>query len=248
MKKTYTIEYGCACTVGKVRKNNEDNFYCESRFRLDPDSNDDVILSGKLKSCDNEMLAVFDGMGGEACGEIASLVAAQNTKDFCENKDGYSEYLYDLCELLNQRILDESDARSLVLMGTTCAMIQFFEEEIYIANAGDSRIYKVTKNGIVQISQDHVVPNFSGKAPLTKFLGTPDRNGLKPYIARGAYHVGDIYVLCTDGVYDMMGEKDINELVKAKKPLEVIAHEIIDLAKDNGGVDNATVIVCKIVK
>ena len=248
MKKTYTIEYGCACTIGKVRKNNEDNFYCCKNFRLDPDNNDDVVLCGKVKSTQNEMFAVFDGMGGEACGEVASFIAASNSKTFCEEKDSYGEYLYELMEILNERILEESDARSLVLMGTTAAMIQFYKDEIYIGNAGDSRIYKVTKNGIVQISQDHTASGFSGKAPLTKFLGTPDKNGLNPYIARGAYNVGDIYVLCTDGVYDMIGKDNIRSLSAMKKPIDEIAKDIVEMSKECGGVDNATVIVCRILK
>lgn len=248
MKKTYTIEYGCGCTVGIVRKNNEDNFYCDSKLRLDPDNNDDVVFGGKIKSSTNDAFAVFDGMGGEACGEVASLIASQKMKEFCENKQDYDEYLYELADSLNESILKESDARSLVLMGTTAAMIQFYKDEIYILNAGDSRIYKVMKNGIVQISQDHVAPGFVGKAPLTKFLGTPDKNGLNPYIARGAYNVNDIYVLCTDGVSDMVDEQTLCELAKAKKPLDEIAREIIELAKANGGIDNATVIVCKISK
>ena len=72
MKKTYTIEYGCGCTVGIVRKNNEDNFYCDSKLRLDPDNNDDVFFGGKIKSSTNDAFAVFDGMGGESV-EYAAL-------------------------------------------------------------------------------------------------------------------------------------------------------------------------------
>ncbi|MBQ8057014.1 MAG: serine/threonine-protein phosphatase [Ruminococcus sp.] len=252
MKKTYTIEYGCACTVGKVRKNNEDNFYCDKKFRLDPDNNEDVVFSGKVKSSENEVFAVFDGMGGEACGEIASLVAAETTAEFVKNKDSFEEYLYELSEMLNSRILEESDNRSLVLMGTTAAMIQFYRDEIYVLNAGDSPIYKLIKTKLVKISQDHVAPGFSGKAPLTKFLGTPDKNGLNPYIARGPYKTGDVYVLCTDGVTDMIGEEGLEEILcdmlYDKKPFDEIAKEIVELAKESGGVDNATVIVCKISK
>lgn len=248
MKKVYTVEYACACSVGKVRKNNEDNFYCDGNFRLNPDSNEDVFLHGKVKTSDNDMFAVFDGMGGEACGEVASFIAASNCKTFCEDTAQYGEYLYDLSELLNKRILEETDARMLVLMGTTAAMIQFYKEEIYILNAGDSPIYKLSKNGLSKISQDHVVPGFKGKAPLTKFLGTPDKNGLQPYIARGAYKVGDMYILCTDGVTDMIGEEGLKAMCCQKKPLYDITKDIIELSKECGGVDNATVILCKISK
>lgn len=252
MKKTYTIEYGCGCSVGKVRRNNEDNFYCDGIIRLDPDSNDDVYLGGKVKSSENEMFAVFDGMGGEACGEVASFIAAQNCKIFCEDKKDYAEYLYELSELLNTRILEETDARMLVLMGTTVAMIQFYKDEIYILNAGDSPIFRLSKNKLSKISKDHVASGFSGKAPLTKFLGTPESDGLNPYIAKGPYKTGDVYILCTDGVTDMISEKTLEEtvcdLLSEKKSLESIAKDIIALAKETGGADNATVILCRIVK
>ena len=137
-------------------------------------------------------------------------------------------------------------------MGSTAAMIQFYKEEIYILNAGDSPIFKFSKDKLLKISKDHTASGFSGKAPLTKFLGTPESGGLNPYIARGPYKVGDMYLLCTDGVTDMIEketlEKMIKDLLKAKKSMEEICGSIIELAKENGGMDNATVILCKIVK
>ncbi len=248
MKRAYTIEYGGGCTIGKVRRNNEDNYYCCGQFRLDPDSTNDEFLSGKVSSDANELFAVFDGMGGEACGEIASFVAAQNSKVFCENKDEYEEYLYELGALINERIIEETQARSLVLMGTTGAMIQFYKDEIYILNVGDSRIYKFSKAGLNQLSVDHVASGYSGKAPLTKFLGMPQGAKYSPYIARGAYKVGDLFILCTDGVYDMVKDEVLEKLVDCKKPLDEIAKDIIEKSKECGGVDNATVILCRISK
>lgn len=248
MRRTHNVEYGCACTMGKLRRNNEDNFYCDGQLRLDPDSTEDVVLWGRVNTSENEMFAVFDGMGGEACGEVASFVAASNCKAFCEDKEQYDEYLYELSEMLNERILEETDARSLVLMGTTAAMIQFYKEEIYILNAGDSRIYRLSKNELKQISHDHTASGYGCKAPLTKFLGTPESTGLNPYIARGSYKINDIYILCTDGVTDMIGENKLRELASEKKPLRDIAQNIVKEAVDCGGVDNATVIVCRITK
>ncbi len=250
--KNYTIEYGCACTMGVVRKNNEDNFYCDGIIRLDPDSTEDIAFKGKVKSKDNTLFAVFDGMGGEACGEVASFIAASNCQSFCESKDEYDEYIYELSELLNNRILEETDARMLVLMGTTAAMIQFYKEEIYILNAGDSPIFRLSHNKLSKISKDHVASGYSGKAPLTKFLGTPQSGGLNPYIARGPYKAGDVYILCTDGITDMIEEEKLEEtvcdLLYEKKSLEEIAESLVNLAKANGGTDNATIVLCKIEK
>lgn len=248
MKRTYTIKYGCSCTVGKVRKNNEDNFFCDGVIRNNPDSNDDVILKGAVKSADNSLFAVFDGMGGEACGEVASFVAANNCIAFYEDRQQYGEYLFELLYMLNKRILEETKARSLVLMGSTAAMIQFYNDKIYIANAGDSRIYKLTKNKLSQISVDHTAQGYSKKAPLTKFLGTPDPNCLMPFIAYGAYKANDMFILCTDGVYDMVSKTEMTKILSSKKELDVLAKELTDKAVEYGGVDNATVILCKITK
>ncbi len=248
MRKTYTVEYALHSTMGKVRLNNEDNFYCDGQLRLNPDSTEDEAFCGDFKTVDNKMCAVFDGMGGESCGEVASFVAAQNCKVFCENTEEAKEYLYELSNMLNDRVVEETTARSLVLMGTTCAMIQFNKNEIFILNAGDSKIFKFTKKELRQISKDHVAEGFCGKAPLTKFLGTPDKNGLNPFLAKGAYKANDIFMLCTDGITDMVDEETIRFFLSQKESLSDIAKNLVDKAMDNGGKDNATVILCKIHK
>lgn len=248
MRKPYTIQYACSCVVGKVRKNNEDNFFCDGIIRDVPDSNDDVKLNGEVTSAQNSLFAVFDGMGGEACGEVASYVAAQNCIGFYESRAQYDEYLYELLCELNDRVLEETMARSLVIMGSTAAMIQFNKKRIYIANAGDSRIYKLSKKDFKQISRDHVLLTESKKAPLTKFLGIPDKNGLAPFIAYGAYKTGDMFILCTDGVYDMVDEECMKAIFSQKKELQDMCDEVIEKALENGGVDNATVILCRINK
>ena len=146
------IEYACVCAVGRVRRNNEDNFYCDGHLREDVNSNDEVTLSGTVCSDTNELFAVFDGMGGEACGEIASFVAASHAELFVRDRDQYEEYLYELAEYLNEKVLEETAARSLVLMGTTAAMLQVCGDDIYILNAGDSRVYRLSHHELCQIS------------------------------------------------------------------------------------------------
>lgn len=249
--KDYKIEYSCGCTMGMVRKNNEDNYCCDSKIRLDLQSCDDVFFDGCISSKDNDTFAVFDGMGGEACGEIASFVAANNCADFLKDKQSYKEYIYELSTILNQRIKEETNARSLVIMGSTAAMIQFYKTEIYILNVGDSRIYKLTGDKLSLISKDHVIEGFKGKSPLTNFLGMPN-DSFDPYIAKGSYKADDIFILCTDGITDMLDESVIKEtitqMLKNNSSLIDINRHLIELAKQNGGIDNATLILCKICK
>lgn len=165
MKKRF-IEYACLCTVGRLRRNNEDNFYCDGHIREDVDSVEDIGFCGEV-SCDtNELFAVFDGMGGEACGEVASYIAAAQSAAFAENRDSYEVYLYELAELLNEKIREETEERSLVIMGTTAAMFQSSGDDVFILNAGDSRIYKLRDHELRQISEEHTV--LQGEAELSQ--------------------------------------------------------------------------------
>ena len=73
------VEYAVVCATGKVRRNNEDNFCCCGHIRENVNSVEDVVFSGVADANANELFAVFDGMGGEACGEVASYVAANQS-------------------------------------------------------------------------------------------------------------------------------------------------------------------------
>ena len=76
------VEYAVVCSTGKIRRNNEDNFYCGGHFREDVSAVCDVAYSGRVDADANELFAVFDGMGGEACGEVASYTAAAQSALF----------------------------------------------------------------------------------------------------------------------------------------------------------------------
>lgn len=228
-----------------MRRNNEDNFYCDGRIREDISSNDEIVLSGSVASDANEMFAVFDGMGGEACGEVASFVAASHTQLFARDRAQYEEYLYELAELLNDKVREETEARSLVLMGTTAAMIQFSDGDLYVLNAGDSRVYRLLKHELRQISADHIAVGYGGKA-ITKFLGMPGDDKLRPYIAVGQYKPGDVYLICSDGVTDMLSNDEIREIIDNKKPVEASCRALVDAALEKGGVDNTTAILLRV--
>ena len=245
--RKHTIDYACICALGKVRRNNEDNFYCGGRIREDIYSNDETSLSGSVSSDSNELFAVFDGMGGEACGEVASFVAASHSELFARDRAQYEEYLYELAEHLNDKVREETEARSLVMMGTTAAMLQLSRDDVYVLNAGDSRVYKLSSHELKRITKDHVAPAYGGKA-ITKFIGMPDGNPLSPYIAMGKFRTGDIYLLCSDGVTDMLSDSEILNILDDRRPVTELCRRLVDAALDRGGVDNTTAIVLKIVK
>ncbi len=241
------VEYACLCSVGRLRRNNEDNFCCDGHIRADVNSTDDFAVSGTVSSDDNALFAVFDGMGGEACGEVASLIAAQESERFTRDRAQYEEYLYELAELLNERVREETRERSLVIMGATAAMLQVSGDDVYILNAGDSRIYKLSRHELRQISEEHIAVVSGGKA-ITKFIGMPEGHSLHPYIAMGHYKAGDMFLLCSDGVTDMLSDEEIRAIIDDKRELSVLVRELVDAALSRGGVDNTTAILLRFTK
>lgn len=240
------VDYAVVCATGKVRRNNEDNFYCGGHFREDVNSVADAAFSGQVDANANELFAVFDGMGGEACGEIASLVAARQSAVFLRGKDAYVDYLGELCELLNTKIREETENRSLVLMGTTAAMLQVAGEDVFILNAGDSRIYKLSSHEMRQISEEHIALGYGGKA-ITKFLGMPEGYEVDPYLARGKFRSGDMFLLCSDGVTDMLSDEEICRIIDDRMDVDVLARALVDAALDKGGVDNTTALLLRFI-
>lgn len=239
------VEYAVVCSMGKIRKNNEDNFYCAGHIREDVNAVADVAFSGKADANANELFAVFDGMGGEACGEVASYIAANQSMVFTREKDAYREYLQPLAVQINKKIREGTEARSLVLMGTTAAMLQVCGEDIYILNSGDSRIYRLSSHHMEQLSQEHIVVKGGGKA-ITQFLGMPEGYEPSPYAARGKYKSGDMYLLCSDGVTDMLTDEEICRIIDDKMDLDVLARALTDAALDRGGVDNTTAMLVRL--
>lgn len=242
--RKHKIDYAVVCATGKVRRNNEDNFYCCGQIRGDVNSVADAVCSGTVDADANELFAVFDGMGGEACGEVASYIAACSSMAFTRSKDAYTAYLQQLAVMINEKIREGTEARSLVLMGTTAAMLQANGEDVYILNSGDSRIYKLSNHELRQVSVDHVVP-IRGSNAITQFLGMPEGYEPNPYAAKGKFKAGDMFLLCSDGVTDMLSDEEICRIIDDRMDVDVLARALVDAALDKGGVDNTTALLLR---
>lgn len=240
----FKAEYAAVCCTGRLRRNNEDNFCCDGHIREDVSSAADAVCGGTVRASDNALFAVFDGMGGEACGEVASYIAARGSADYVSSAP-QGEYIYALSLMLNEKIREETESRSLVLMGTTAAMLQLSDDTVYILNAGDSRIYKLSRHELRQISKEHIAVEHRGRA-LTKFLGLPEGHELDPYIARGGCQSGDIFLLCTDGVTDMLTDEEIRCLIDVRGELSQTARRLVDAALEKGGIDNITAVLIRV--
>ena len=200
---TYRINYAYTCHAGKVRSNNEDNFWCCGEILPSQNLGMQEVRGGERLRESFPVLIVFDGMGGESQGEMAAYLASQEFgKYYGQNKGKLrrqpENFLLEACQIMNQAVCSYSASNRINAMGTTMAMIVFARKSVYICNLGDSRIYQQSQGQIRQISSDHVLRSYMfGKAPLTQFLGVEESEmKLEPSVKRplsSLFRRGDRY-------------------------------------------------------
>lgn len=232
--------------IGLVRQKNEDNLLV---------SNEPVGKFGNL-------FVIADGMGGHKAGNIASSVAVDSFSDYIKSHEDNND------EILDVLIGGINHANSIVYnmtkeneeysnMGTTFLACTIRDKNAYIAHVGDCRLYKISKFEITQITNDHsYVAELVRMGRLTEEEAAvhPDRHsitravGSEPtVIADGiicSVAQGDIIVMCSDGLSNMVDNKKILEIADdGILTVEQKVEKLIDEAKSNGGYDNITVIV-----
>ncbi len=242
----------CGLTdIGLVRNNNED-------------------VWGEVPEHNFYVLA--DGMGGHQAGEIASREAVNLLCKYIKKtmeKQKHPKSLSSLrhametaIQAVNETIYRMSRTSSdLKGMGTTLCTLQVTDEGVVYANVGDSRIYRLRDHQLDQLTQDHSLlrelvdmgqiseqssTDFLYKNILTKAIGTEPT--VEPYVAQADAAVGDIFLLCTDGLTDLLQKEDIEAILNKKQPISKAAKELITVAKTRGGHDNVTVVLVKIDK
>lgn len=190
----YNILYSCVSHVGKIRRINQDNIICGGFYMQMNGEYNKFPLCGEVSSKTPSVFGVFDGMGGEEHGEIASYIAAKNAASLNPGNDAVAA-LSRFCNKTNKDICDYTNDNGISAMGTTAAMLCFTSKGITLCNIGDSRIFRFCKGILEQISTDHVATAAYGvKPPLSQNLGIPPTELIiEPYFAQGAYNDGDIY-------------------------------------------------------
>lgn len=250
---TYHIKFAFTCHAGKVRLNNEDNFWCCGE--LLPAKNHGIaeIRTGVRLRESLPVMAVFDGMGGESQGEMAAWLASDALahsykagKWILRREPG--RFLREACQSMNQAVCDYGRENRISAMGTTMAMVAFGKKEVHICNLGDSRIYRLTGEYFSQISRDHVLKSYRfGKAPLTQFLGVEEAEmKLEPAMEAFPYEDGNRYLLCSDGVTDMLSDKEIEDVLRRNVPVEETVRILKEMILEKGARDNITVILCEV--
>ena len=242
----YYVEFSGVTHIGLCRFENQDNMVCNSSLAK-KDGVTSKKIYGKTNAKSTAVFGVFDGMGGAQAGEMASMLAAKNAEKI-DVRYGAVEALCDYCVKANNDICSYGTAKKLVSIGTTAAVLVFDSQEIVLCNLGDTKIFRISKNTMEQISTDHIKQFPDGKRYLTQNLGFDDNPmNLKPYIARGQYKKGDQYLICSDGLTDMIDQKEILQIIK-ENSFEEIVPRLLKAALSNGGKDNITIILCKVLR
>ncbi len=235
------ITYHGATDVGNVRTNNEDVFFiCEA--------------------C--HYCIVADGMGGAAAGEVASQIFADTAKAVFAGHDGLSEEntiarVQTTFKLANDKILKHVGRNPHDQgMGCTAELLAFSQQSFIIGHVGDSRTYRLKNNTLKQLTKDHSLVQeqldqglisqkearrHAMRNVILRAVGVNDTVALD--ILKGKKTPGDLFLLCSDGLSDMVEEPAVFAALSGGGTLSEKADALITLAKQAGGKDNVTVVL-----
>ena len=249
--------YACS-DQGRIRSNNEDNFYISGTIRRNVDQ-PHMEYSGCLEG-NRFLFAVCDGMGGEANGELASL-AAVKALQVAEELSAEEEAMQNVAAA-NSAVNEVQNELNSFHTGTTLAAFSINGTEGQAYNLGDSRVYLFRDGALDQLTKDHTMASYlvelgiltveqAEKSPnknrLTSYLGIDSENSVEPYFSeRKDLREGDVVLLCSDGLYGMISEEQIRKELSTCCPVEDVGKRLIRLALEAGGQDNITVIVIRI--
>ena len=231
--------------IGKARELNQDYYYISE----DTDEPKLYILA--------------DGMGGYKGGEIASKLATDSVRKYIQTnfssiakeKEEILKLINSAVEYANMVVYEKSkEIPELEGMGTTIEICLIYNNKAYIGHIGDSSIYRIRKDVIRKLTKDHSYVQklvedkkitreeakiHPKKNMLTKALGCTAY--VEPDLRARNFEKGDVFIICSDGLTNMVDEKRIYELVK--NDITTATDNLIKEANDAGGYDNITVII-----
>ena len=195
------------------------------------------------------LLTVADGMGGHKAGDFASSYTVNVLKDELKKTpmDKPEEILRSVVSIANHKLI-EAASRDIKLegMGTTLVVATVVGNTLYFANVGDSRLYLINDK-IRQLSKDHSLVeearNHPDKNIITRAIGV--KENVEPDIYEYRLKKGDIILMCTDGLSNMVEDEDMFNIVKGSRDVVEAVQMLIEKANSNGGRDNIGVIVAE---
>ncbi len=237
--------------------------YCRTDIGIKRNMNQDFVYAsdqpvGPLFN----LYIVADGMGGHAAGEFASRCAVETMVDYIENASETRpvRLLDEALQAANKAVYERSVSdKSCAGMGTTLVACTYTRECLYIVNVGDSRLY-LTGDELEQITVDHSLVEEmvqAGQITSQEARVHPEKNvitravGMKDRIRTDLFdvsiHPGEIALLCSDGLTNMIPDKEIEKLIgqyqRGKQTLSGTGDLLIDTANKNGGSDNISVVL-----
>jgi len=218
--------------IGRVRKDNEDSY---------------------LVSKERDLFVVADGMGGHAGGEVASSIVKRVLAEEItaqQSADGCDHLLLNALLKANSLILRLGQDQAYLGMGTTVTAAMFEMGRLSIAHIGDSRAYLLTQDhSLVNelLQKGELTPEEAENHPrrniLTRALGTVENPQIDQFNL--TVQQGDLLLLCTDGLHNLVNEKEIGQILSEGDQLDTMVDSLIDLALERGGNDNITAVLVK---
>lgn len=239
--------FAAATDTGLVRRNNEDEYL----FSQSPDK-------------DYLMLIIADGMGGHSCGEFASKIAVEQAGRYISehfdpkmNDWDIRTLLDNACETANVNVeLEAKTSIEMAGMGTTLTVGLIFNNNLYLAHVGDTRVYLLRQGKLMQLTRDHTYVQMlvergeitreeaavhPKRSMLIKALGVPEK--LSADLDIYPLRTGDKLLFCTDGLYDVVSPAEIKEILTASPDVKRAVSQFIELTLQRGAPDNVTVII-----
>jgi protein phosphatase len=212
------------------------------------------------------LCAVADGMGGAASGEVASRMFCDTVGELFSQSEATSEedvlkLMHATFQLANERILDKAKLEpEHGGMGCTAELLKFHDGMYILGHVGDSRVYLFRKGQLKQISKDHSLVQEQLEQGLITALEAKTHSlrhiilravGINDELAvdfmKGRTVSGDIFLLCSDGLSDMIDDPAIQKMLSLSGGLDEKRDALVEAAKSAGGHDNITVVLCEVV-
>ena len=230
---------------GRLRPENEDSFFADPETAL---------------------FVVSDGMGGHRGGALASGIVSEDLPVMIENaldklKVGTTRSVRSLLEKAiaeqsRQLQLEGTSETGYQDMGATLVIALLRKKRCFVANVGDSRAYRLRSGRFMQLTRDHSVvseliergritpeeaPDHAASGQLTRYIGMGDK--VRSHVRSFALKNRDRILLCTDGLTDMLGDKEIAAILKAETDPHIACKTLVAAANSAGGHDNVTALI-----
>ena len=241
--------------MGSIRKNNEDAYYFNGHFSPLSKMNNNILLTVETKAA-GSLWAVCDGMGGQRNGERASFTAVSSMPDLQKSLRGqeFETIVQSWVFQVNRAVAEQAEGG-----GSTLAMLYCTDQYIQTAHIGDSRIYRYHDDQLIRMTKDHSkvemlmdakmitreeAKNHPQKNIVTRYLGMDSE-----YVCTAAignkipYCNGDRYLICSDGITEMLAEETIAAYLAENDQVAACAKKMRDAVLSAGAKDNLTAII-----